>query len=528
MTFSFNLWTEPWIPAVDHAGRGRLLGIRTLLAEAHTLREIQGDVPPETAALYRLLLAILHRVFGPPDRATWRRLYDAGAFEMTAIDAYAAVWAERFDLFHPKHPFGQAADPRVKPKSVISLALEMAQGNNAVLFDHHTEADGATLDPAQAARKLLAAQAFAVGGLTGLEEKFTDTPWAKGVVFMAQGDSLFETLLLNLVVVKGDAPMPQMGSDLPAWERDDACHPGRIVPSGYLDYLTWTNRRILLMPVQLVDGSTGVREMTWAPALRLELKDPDPFFHATANKEKSGPAWRVLQFNAERALWRDSSTLFTLNKLHDVRAPVSFVHLAHMVAESYLPVGRALRFMAIGMSKDKAKIEFFRLESSALPLAYLARQELVDALGDELRRAEDVGRALRRAVVEFGRALLLPMTLAKDREEPLGKEKRNQVLAFVSPWETEGRYWADLDLAFPQLLHDLVGPAAQGADARQRWRVAVRAAALAAFEHALGAAGAGPRAFRGAVKGQASLTWGLRQALEDTPETTMEGEQSHE
>ncbi len=528
MTFSFNLWTEPWIPAVDHAGQGRLLGIRTLLAEAHALREIQGDVPPETAALYRLLLAILHRIFGPPDRATWRRLYDAGAFEMTAIDAYAEAWSKRFDLLHPTHPFGQAANSRVKPKSVISLALEMAQGNNAVLFDHHTEADGATLDPAQAARKLLAAQAFAVGGLTGMEDKFTDTPWAKGVVFLAQGDSLFETLLLNLVVVKGDAPMPSMGSDLPAWERDDACQPERVVPSGYLDYLTWTNRRILLMPLQLADGSTGIREMTWAPALRLELKDPDPFFHATANKDKAGPAWRILQFNTERALWRDSSTLFTLNKMHEVWAPVSFVHLARLVAENHLPVGRSMRFMAIGMSKDKAKIEFFRLESSALPLIYLARQELVDVLGDELRRAEDVGWALRRAVLEFGRALLLPMTLAKDAEESLDRDQRNRVLAFVSPWETEGRYWAELDLAFPQLLHDLAEPATQEADARQRWRSAVKAAALAAFRHAQDVAGAGPRAFRGAVKGHATLTWGLRQALEDTPEMTMKGEPSHE
>ena len=65
MTYSFNLIDEPWIPCLRPDGTTIALGLRETLLQAHELREIRGDTPLETAALHRLLLAILHRVFGP-------------------------------------------------------------------------------------------------------------------------------------------------------------------------------------------------------------------------------------------------------------------------------------------------------------------------------------------------------------------------------------------------------------------------------------------------------------------------------
>lgn len=65
MTISFNLIDEPWIPCIRLDGKPDELSLRAVFAQAHQLREIRGDSPLETASLHRLLLAVLHRVFGP-------------------------------------------------------------------------------------------------------------------------------------------------------------------------------------------------------------------------------------------------------------------------------------------------------------------------------------------------------------------------------------------------------------------------------------------------------------------------------
>ena len=144
MSFSFNLIDERWMPCIRNDGSRDELGLRNVLAQAHQLREIVGDTPLETVTLHRLLLVILHRVFGPESRSAWVKLWQSSSgFAMTDIEAYLArpdIY-KRFDLFDPEKPFFQSRYPKAGEKSVISMVLQMASGNNATLFDHHTEAD---------------------------------------------------------------------------------------------------------------------------------------------------------------------------------------------------------------------------------------------------------------------------------------------------------------------------------------------------------------------------------------------------
>jgi len=512
MTLTFNLWMEPWIPCVDRSGGVGLRSIRQALVESPELIDLQCPTPPQTAAIYRLLLALLHRVFGPPTRAAWSQLYEARAFDLGALDAYMDLWANRFDLFDGEHPFYQADDERVEPKSVISLALEMASGNNAVLFDHHVEDDGVTLSPAEAAWALLGSQAFGVGGLSGLPDKFTDAPLAKGVVFLAQGDTLFETLLLNLVVFTADKPIPSTTDDQPVWERDALCLPERSTNQGYLDYLTWPNRKIRLIGERTADGSLCVRTMTWTPGLRLEASNPGPFRHATKNEQKSDEPWRVLQFRTERSLWRDSLPLFSLSQPHGVHVPAAFQHLANLAANGTIPSSRVFRFMALGMAKDQAKLEYFRHERLMLPMQYLESNEsLISGLGDEIKRAEAVAQGLWRAVQAMGRALLL----ARTGEEHTSREQSESIRLFVEPWGAEERYWAALDIAFPVLW--LRFPRAPE-EARQKWRESIRAAARSSLQFAIAAAGYRRQAWRGIVEAESILTSALHLAL-DEPQT---------
>ena len=65
MTFSFNLIEHPWIPVVYLDGTADEVGLRKLLQEAQHLRASACETPLMNAAVMPVILAILHRVFGP-------------------------------------------------------------------------------------------------------------------------------------------------------------------------------------------------------------------------------------------------------------------------------------------------------------------------------------------------------------------------------------------------------------------------------------------------------------------------------
>jgi len=310
MTFSFDLTAQPWIPCITKQGQTVEVSLRQLFAEAHEVGEVSGESPMVTAALYRLLLAILHRVYnGPQDKEEWGLLWTPGQFDAARLAAYLDRYQDRFDLFHPVRPFFQAKDERVKLKSVTSLIHDVASGNNGTLFDHHLDQDGLALSPAQAARYLIAAQAFGLAGLSGLEDKFSYAPCVGGVLFFVQGDTLFQTLLLNCIAYDDYSPIPRQTGDAPAWEMDNPYDPKqRTIAKGYLDYLTWQNRRVWLKP-ERVGERLMVREMTMAPGLKLEGGIANPLIYYRID-EKRGAL--PLRFSEARALWRDSSALFRL------------------------------------------------------------------------------------------------------------------------------------------------------------------------------------------------------------------------
>lgn len=98
--FSFNLIDEKWIPCIRAAdGQTVTLSLRETLAESHSLYDIAGDTPPQTAALYRLLIAILLRVYQPTagNFALWREMWRSEAWDMGRINAYLDAWRHRFD-----------------------------------------------------------------------------------------------------------------------------------------------------------------------------------------------------------------------------------------------------------------------------------------------------------------------------------------------------------------------------------------------------------------------------------------------
>lgn len=511
MTFSFNLIDEHWIPCIRLDGTSDELGLRQVFVQAHQLREIRGDSPLETASLYRLLLAVLHRVWGPKGWSTWNQLWQHGKFDHAQLTQYLDLQRvhSRFELFDQQRPFYQAQDSRAGIKSVINLVLEMASGNNATLFDHHTEDGDLALTPAQASRALVTAQAFGIGGLSGLPEKFTDAPCAKGIVFLASGESVFEILMLNLVRYQGNDPIPNDPDDCPAWERDDPFEPERTLPQGYLDYLTWQNRRIWLFPESTPEGVV-VKQMCWAPGLRLDVNDIDPMKHYLANKEKGV---HPLSFNPERALWRDSATLFRLADPKDqTRAPKVVKWLADLANQGMLEMDRQYQLMALGMAKNRASVDFFRSEQLPVRPVFLTDETQLGNLSSALELAEGVGSLLQWATFTLARLILHPTLTDEKLKGKPSKEASERIEPLASSWGAERYFWSGLELHFYRLVQDLPS---EPQVALRTWRKQLRQAAHSAFDQAESYAGADRRAQRAVVKARDQFELGLNRILQE-------------
>ncbi|MBM3144082.1 MAG: type I-E CRISPR-associated protein Cse1/CasA [Chloroflexi bacterium] len=511
MTYSFNLIDEPWIPCVHPDGRVEELGLRQTLLRAHELRGVQGDSPLETAALYRLLLAVLHSALrGPRTWEAWGELWEAGRWPPEVVNGYLDQWRERFDLFHPQRPFYQAGDDRVKPKSIASLVLDMVSGNNAVLFDHHTEETGVTLTPAKAARTVVVAQTFGLAGLSGIPgQAFTDAPWARGIVFLVESDDLFRVLMLNLMKYP-DEKLNNMRSskdDRPAWEQDDPYQPNRQVPQGYLDYLTWQNRRVLLVP-EGDEKSPTVSAMSVAPALRLDASVFDPFkLYRKGQGKDNKEIWLITRFSEDRALWRDSDSFFGL-KGERGKPPQTFYALASLVGERLIPHQQKFRFMALGMANDQAKVEFFQENHLPLPLEYLEDENLVVKLNNVIQKAEQTYFALKVAAQWLAALVLSPNSDGKKWQE-IDRITREQAGSLMLHWNVDRIYWQRLELPFLSLLEDLP----HNSEAVDSWHETLRQAAWEALEQAAEAAGDDPSALKAAVRVRAMLGYSLKNLL---------------
>jgi CRISPR system Cascade subunit CasA len=512
VTFTFNLVDAHFIPVVLLDGAAAEWGLRETLLRAHEAREVRDASPLVTVALQRLLLAVLHRIFGPKNAAAWGRLWQAGRCDAAPLDAYFTRWRERFDLFHPQHPFFQTAGFRTKePSPVNRLAHEQASGNNATLFDHSSDQACRPLTPAEAARLVVAQQAFAVGGGKSETGYTAHAPLMQGLVVLPQGANLYETLMLNLVEYNAHKPFPAE-HDAPAWEQDDPPGKQRTRPRGYLDYLTWQSRSLALHPEQCGAGCV-VSLVSYAQGMKLEAPELFDPMMAYRRDEKAG--WRALRLSEDRELWRDSAALFQIAKDGPSKRPECFDWLQAQVNEGFLSRRQRYDFAVFGLCTDKAKVHFWRHERMPLPLAYLDDADLVKSLGDTLASAEDAARALRDSVHDLATTVLAPAG---------GRPDKDRVRAFVNSLAPERPYWPRLEVPFRRLVVTLA-EAAGDPDTQGRtvagWACGtLRSAAFDCFEQVAGSLDQSARLLRAVAKARQTLRAELGRLLAPFREVT--------
>jgi CRISPR system Cascade subunit CasA len=374
---TFDLLTEPWIRVRALDGGPEELSIRGVFAAATRLGSITGDLPTQSVAIYRLLLALLHRsVINADESETdqWARLWRAGELPLDRLNAYLDAHTERFDLLHPQTPFYQVADLVTSSGKTSGLRALIADVPNGAQY--FTTRSGEALNRigfAEAARWLIHCQAFDPSGIKsgavgddrvkGGKGYPIGTGWAGGLgLVLAEGRTVFETLLLNLVLV-GPSREPFPSDDLPLWERPAQgaaveARPGGE-PTGPLDVLTWQSRRIRLIHDDIrVTDALICNGDPLSPQNRhnVELATAWRRSEPQEKKHKQTPVYMPRTHRADRSFWRGlSASLPQTEQTHSGRnasasqPPEVLRWLRSLLADDVLDAGFRIRLRAVGV-----------------------------------------------------------------------------------------------------------------------------------------------------------------------------------
>lgn len=510
---AFLLTTEPWIPCRMPDGTRRELGLLETLARAHTIESVHDPSPPVTLALHRLLLAILHRVFGPSDLDAWLALYRGGSFDEGRLKAYLAQHEDRLDLVHPERPFLQVRGltKLYEPNGLGRLLLERSNYGAEVNVLQHRDAaslarDG--IDQAHAARALLVLQAFAPGGLVkkkGEPGSASAGPLNRGAFVLVHGRTLFETLMTNLLVYapERDAPIPGAPEpDLPSWEQPELPRQvgdketGRR-PRGWVDLLTWQSRRLELVVEERTQRVTGV---VYCVGQGLEDEGLiDPMLAYRADKKRGLVA---IDLSEDRAVWRDCHALVRRVGADRARPPAAVSQLARAELRSVMAGHRQLVLDVIGMRGDQAKIRLAKHERLSVPATLLEDPERLAVIGQATGLAEEVGMRLASAIRDAAKIALAPGGRKPDEED---------VRKLAQSVGAERSYWAALAVPFDQFLDELALTDPDSA-LTGFWRH-VSGAARESLRLATDALGAGAAKLHGAAVAERGLAIALQKVM---------------
>lgn len=535
---NFNLTEELWIPC-------RLLNnvtveeknLKQTLIEAPQIREIIGDTSLVTIALHRLLLAVLHRLFGPKNAAEWQRMWNDKKWNAGKLEQYFTEQRTQFELFDEERPFYQT--PTLDFALGGSVAGLIMAGNNT-LFVHVFDDEPPLLTPPEAARHLLALQSFDFGGTKTHEpnrkqDKYTNaSPLIQCAVGLVRGENLFETLMLNMHRYDAEDAEPfefEPQKDLPAWERNESTKPTDRRPDGYLDLLTWQSRRIRLQ-AEDINGEIKVSKVVimkgyqFPDGFQLQGKETMVAFLKNHSAQQNERPWIPLGFEEDRAMWRDSLTIFQSMDDEQIR-PHMMDWLGDLVAEDVLSRERLAPVDFHGLAADRGRLLFWRHERLLLPIAVLSDESLLKKIGDGLQLAEQIKDVLTGSARTLARLLLFPNS--KDAST-ISREGKAKIRDFVRSLGIEAFYWARLEPHFKLLLTVLPNAeatkeedeASEADEPLRVWAGTLESTARAAFDYAARSLDTSARNLKAAAAAEREFKRNLRATLGEFSERYSE------
>lgn len=414
----FNLVDEPWIMAVPVGGVAATYSLREVFRQAGHIRQLTGELPTQSFALLRLLLAIVYRaVEGPVGVDDWVALRDHWPDVVADIDAYLTRHRDRFELFDEVAPFYQVAGLRTAKGEALPVRKIVADVPDGVQYLTLRTGSGIeSLSVDEAARWLVHVHGFdpsgIKSGLVGDPRVKGGKVYPLGTAWAGQlggvhlfGATLRDTILLNLVArdVDDDAGW----ADLPPWERPPLTAGEEVAggrpPRGVVDAYTWQSRRVRLVGAgRRVTGVVLGYGDPLSPQNRASVEPMTAWRYSEPQSKKAG---RPVQMPRAHQLgaqpWRGLEALLALGGTAEARqgrAPGVVEWASELTDAGALVGGHAVRTRAIGMvyGSNSSVIEDIVDDSLTLPADLLrndAAQLRLTAVG-QVERARDAVTAL--------------------------------------------------------------------------------------------------------------------------------------
>ena len=472
----YNLLDEPWIPVRLVDGTITDVGLLELLRRTTDIADLACELPTQSIAIQRLILAIAYRVATPHDTRDWVRQWEDGAPTEQMIE-YLERWRDRFYLFGGHFPFMQVADLRTAKDAVSGLEKLIADVPNGEQFFTTRHGRALACIPAsEAARWLVHAQAYDPSGIRSGAVGDSQVKGGKGYpigpawcghlgLVWLKGQDLDETLVLNLIpastaALRGVDSSTEWG--VCSWE---ASEPESSVRGDYslLDpagtprelsiprLLTWHSRR-----VRLVGDSSGVTGVVLAQGDKLapqemRLYEPQSLWRYSTPQSKKfkTDVYMPRKFEAGRALWRNlPGTLPTVTTVQGVdkqpkqeflpSATLSF-HYQLDNASIQTTYPKVMRIQAVGVTYGPQESTFEDIYSDELTLSVavmrVEREDLSAEIDRQVRLTEEVARDVGTLAANLARA-------AGESAKGAGEGARDRAKElFFSAVDTSFRIW---------------------------------------------------------------------------------------
>ena len=416
----FNLLDEPWVRVLCPDCSVREVSLTDALLHAHEYKGLAGELPTQDVAVLRLLLAVLHTVFWDHDvdgaavpltdpntaLVRWRGLWRQGQFPEQPIRDYLVAWHEHFWLFHPERPFWQAPDAKKGTDfGAKKLNGEIVEGEHKIrLFSSYSAEGKEELSYAQAARWLVYTNGFDDTAAkpkikvlpNGEKPKSMKEGWLGRLgLVLAKGDTLFETLMLNLVLLADGEKVWRQPR--PYWEQANPNYGERNeipVPDNAAELLTLQSRRIILkkegpkvIGYSLLGGDFFEPQDAFCEQMTIWKRQVD---------KKSG----VVSFEPKKhdsaiQFWREFPTVFQSQE----KNPGIVQWIVKLQTARILDRNRMIRFEIVGMRYDGTSSHTVE-DTFSDSLTFHAA--LLDELGrrwrrkitDEIDRCEELAKAV--------------------------------------------------------------------------------------------------------------------------------------
>ncbi len=337
MQNQFNLIDEPWILVREPDDQVQKVSIRKLFKQAQSYTELAGETAPQDFAVLRILLAISvvvlmrwdengnRELLDDEDDAfdRWKCVWKQGHYPSNAVDQYLDEVKDRFWLLSDSYRFMQH---EIAKQGTTNLASKLIgdiseSANKSRLFQSRSGDAKIKIAPDAAARWLINLNAFDDNAYkpskqfnedikSGRRKKDSVSPgigWVGklGAIY-AKGGSLFETLMLNSILLKNGKDF--WSEYVPQWEKDneEILERNRVIqPNDFCALMTFPSRRLWLNSDQ--DGMIiGVSEVGGDYFLKENaLVEPFTLWKNTDPKKKKMNEFVPRRHDESRLLWQD-------------------------------------------------------------------------------------------------------------------------------------------------------------------------------------------------------------------------------